>query len=515
MSIVAAAKSFRSGKPEAALEQLLRAWHRSRSPALAEAITFVGGLVDAARERLPSKREERIAAWKKRAVREDCADVGVLLAGLDGLVAEQAAPLIDRLRKFPADPRIVDGLLALADSPPTGMRGRKAAPFWSAVFTTIGAMGDPRSVARLKALRARWAGDSQERPHIHWADSSAVLLAAFDSVKLAPPPRPKKLGSKDTALLLGLQPPAPSNDVGAVTAQVFARPEDDDVRRVLGDLLLERGDVRGELINLQLLATLDAAQRKRAKELLDRHARTWLGPLEPAILKSGLVYRRGFPAVAKLSTNQRSVVDSVMGRPEWNTFEALDVEQWPGESRKAFLAQPLLGLRRVSMVEEPGELPNRPLEWQALSVRLGRAEHLAALSKLSTLPKLKWFGFESQLRSDERGSLATFWKSAVARRLETISGFDFVDWALEAPLNITRLDDRYCAGERTPSGLVVSIAWDFPQDLSTFRSTLSQVKKQLCSVKVTTKGEVDRAEKKALEKAAGCSVEWAVRGVKA
>ncbi|MER2563628.1 MAG: hypothetical protein ABTQ32_23060 [Myxococcaceae bacterium] len=514
MSIVAALKSFQSGALEAALEQLLRAWRQSRSPALAEAITFVGGRVDSTRKRLPSNRAARVAAWKERAARKDAADVGVLLAALDGLVAQQAMPLTERLRTFPADPRIVDALLALAESPPTGMRGRKATPFWSAAFATIGAMGDPRSVARLKTLRLKWSNDSQARRGIHWADSSAVLLAALDGVKLAPPPRPKKLSSRDTKLLEGLKAPPRSGDVQALTAKVFEQPDDDDVRRVLGDLLLERGDVRGELINLQLQPAPDAAQRKRMKELLDRHARTWLGPLEPAILKSGLVYRRGFPAAAKLSTNQRSVVEAVMGRPEWNTFEALDLESWPRGSRKAFLAQPLLGLRRASMLEELGELPDRPLEWQALSLRLGRAEHLELLSKLTTLPKLRWFGFESQLRADEHSTLAGFWKSPVARRLEAISGFDFVEWALEAPRNIVRLDDRYCAGERTPNGLVATINWDFPQSLSSFRSTLAAVKKQLHRVTVTTKGEVERSEKKALEKAAGCSVEWVVRGAR-
>lgn len=514
MSIDAALKLFHGGKPEVALEVLLSDWRKSRAPELAEAVAFVGAAVDATRERLPSKRDERLTAWKKRAAAKSSADVGVLLDALDGFLAEQAEPLIKLLQSFPADPRLVDGLLALADSPPTGMRGRKADPFWRAVFKTVNLVGDPRSVERLNALRAKWQSDEQERSGIHWADSSAVLLAAYLSVKQKAPPKAKKLGAKEKALLGGLKRQAPAGDVSSLTTQVYSRPADDDVRRVLADALLEAGDVRGELITLQLLPSLDATQRKRAKQLLDQHARKWLGVLEPAILKSGLVYRRGFPAVAKLSTNQRSVVDKVMGRPEWNTFEELDLESWPSDSRKAFLSQPLLGLRYAYVLENPSDLPDRALDWEGVSFRFIDKAHVAQLSALSTLPKLKWLEFlhTSNGHGGNIEAYGAFWRSSIARRLETIRGVPFLDWFKNAPENVVRLEDPYCAGERTANGLVVTINWDFPQSINGFKSPLAEVKKHLHAVTITTKGAVDAADKKQLERLSGCPIEWRVRG---
>src|SRR6266550_3426966 len=62
--------------------------------------------------------------------------------------------------------------------------------------------------------------------------------------------------------------------------------EDDAPRLVFADWLDEQGDPRGELMRLQVhLARLPegdhrrAVLEKRERELLDRHAVDWLGPL--------------------------------------------------------------------------------------------------------------------------------------------------------------------------------------------------------------------------------------------
>src|SRR5438552_3203827 len=63
-------------------------------------------------------------------------------------------------------------------------------------------------------------------------------------------------------------------------------PEDDVPRLVFADWLEERGDSRGEFMRLQVhLARFSESDRRRVgleareRELLDRHAVDWLGPL--------------------------------------------------------------------------------------------------------------------------------------------------------------------------------------------------------------------------------------------
>src|SRR5947208_2415677 len=69
-------------------------------------------------------------------------------------------------------------------------------------------------------------------------------------------------------------------------AAIHAHPGDDELRRVYADLLLERGDPRGELIVLQLRrAAGEASEREMEQEraLLKRYAKAWLGPLARVI----------------------------------------------------------------------------------------------------------------------------------------------------------------------------------------------------------------------------------------
>ena len=511
MSVDAAMKALHLGKKKEALEKLLLAWRKTRAPEVAAAIATLGRDVDATREPLPRNREQRLAAWKKRSAPKSAADVGVLLSAFDGFLAAQAEPLIEQVKTWPADPRITDALFALLESPPTGMRGRKASTFWERVFVTIGAMQDPRSLERLKVLRAKVSADTQERSGLHWADSSAVLRAALVATKPKPPPAAKKLSAEEKRLLSGLTT-APREDLPALFARVFAAPHDDALRQVLADTLLESGDARGELINLQLLPRLDAAQRKRMKQLLDQHARRWLGPLEPAILKSGLSYRRGFPAVAKLSTNQKAVVEQVMGRPEWNTFETLDVESWPAESRKAFLSQPLLSLRRALVLENAVDLPDHSVNWEHVSFRHVGQNEMNALCAVTTLPKLKVL----ELGFTFDGPFPQLWTSPMGRSIATVvGGITLEDWAKHAPANVVHFENFKTTAERTSDGLVVHINcdWTTTSIASTYGSELEPVKQLLDRVTIATKEQVEPAEKKALERRIkGVPVEWVLKG---
>lgn len=83
-------------------------------------------------------------------------------------------------------------------------------------------------------------------------------------------------------------------------ARIVDAPEDDEARRVYADWLLERGDPRGELINVQLQLSDDppdcSALEALERALLDEHAEAWLAEigLEPVHLELGTRFERGF-----------------------------------------------------------------------------------------------------------------------------------------------------------------------------------------------------------------------------
>jgi uncharacterized protein (TIGR02996 family) len=117
------------------------------------------------------------------------------------------------------------------------------------------------------------------------------------------PPWPA-LEPKERARVETLRDAAPETapSSGAVTletqlAHVYAHPEDDEARLVLGDLLQERGDVRGELITLQHHNASGAGTRetsKREKEILKNHRDEILGPLAGLVKKRDLEIHLGF-----------------------------------------------------------------------------------------------------------------------------------------------------------------------------------------------------------------------------
>lgn len=83
-------------------------------------------------------------------------------------------------------------------------------------------------------------------------------------------------------------------------AAVAANPLDDAPRLVFADWLLERGDVRGEFI------LLDIAKRapKRRAEILREHKPRLLGGLAPFVKKSGLRFARGFLVKCELKSEK-------------------------------------------------------------------------------------------------------------------------------------------------------------------------------------------------------------------
>jgi uncharacterized protein (TIGR02996 family) len=131
-------------------------------------------------------------------------------------------------------------------------------------------------------------------------------------------------------------------------AAVYADPEDDSPRHVLGDYLLDHGDPRGELIQLQLARSRDGFATSRELELLELHAERWLGPLAKAVRfgeSCRTRFERGFLAEADLVPNSRKLLLPIAADPAWATVEIF-THDVPAQLLDR---TPLTALRRISI----------------------------------------------------------------------------------------------------------------------------------------------------------------------
>jgi uncharacterized protein (TIGR02996 family) len=90
-----------------------------------------------------------------------------------------------------------------------------------------------------------------------------------------------------------------SDPAAVLLADIADDPDDDLSRQILGDLLADRGDPRGEFLQVEMqlrAGNADAEQRKhleqRRRALLGRHALEWLGPFADAARR--WEFQRGF-----------------------------------------------------------------------------------------------------------------------------------------------------------------------------------------------------------------------------
>jgi uncharacterized protein (TIGR02996 family) len=135
---------------------------------------------------------------------------------------------------------------------------------------------------------------------------------------------------------------SPDSTISSMFDAVYAAPLDVCRRRVLADVLLERGEPRGEFIALQL--DTSARSRKRAQKLLNRHRLEFLGPLRDVLVSGTDTWAHGFVVRAELR-----LVGARAEVPALSTIESLVGHLTHAEPRE--LASPCLrGLRSLQLV---------------------------------------------------------------------------------------------------------------------------------------------------------------------
>ena len=429
---------------ERTLEALLAQWRTSRSPALADRIDALSDEVAEAFAPIAGDTERaRLESWLERAEARRAGELGRLLA--DAMTGDRrhVEQRVAMLASWPADPRI-GALVAREFATPT-FTGENARRLWEQLAEVLVATGDVRALPTLDAI----VPAKRDRSYLmRWfARSLPELrgrLAATKVVEVALPAAGKKKPSGAAALL----------------DAIYAG--DDAARTVYADLLVAKGDPRGELIQLQLAD----ADRPRQAKLLKAHARTWLGDIEPVVLVDGLVFERGFPAACRAQAKVAQVARQMVGKREWRTLHSLDLTHWQDASWLE-LIRPLSGLRTLTgvhpeLVDVSSELP-----YTTLGLRGRDPEAIVATRALPHLEALELRNGNSPL-----GDLAPLWKrhGKLARIALDVS-YDLEDARLFAQLSAVKQLrsfslDHYAAGwsyDATRVGAGWHVVADFRQ----------------------------------------------------
>lgn len=342
---------FARADPKDALKELLARWERTRHPAIADAIEIlskaVGGEPIAA-----DSVQEAINAWNVAADRADALTLGPVLTAFPiGLIANGIAQLEHLTGR--SDPRIPHRLLRLLDDPP--FRSLGALGFWKDALRIVEEVRDPRSVSELERQRDR--AEAEFAPPMGRLIRREIQATLERMRGRVPTPEPNPDAE---ALLEALEERYQSDKLAEeLLAEVYAQPQDVEARLIYADRLLESGDPRGELIILQCSggeAPPSKEQRQREKELLAKHGVEWLGDLAPVLLKTGLVYKRGFVDSCIFKTKNRVQAERLIGHPAWSTVRSITVNSnWNArrEIDRLLLDPVMMSLREIHGYTSP------------------------------------------------------------------------------------------------------------------------------------------------------------------
>ena len=417
----------------AALAAALEAWRAIRSPVLADLVERLSERGAADRPPLASGLpRERDVEWLGRAAAGDPSDLPHLLPGLAAGNSKLALRRLGTLADWPGDPRLGAALIfwivdRVFDSPSTQ-------PFRDELFRQLPRHLDTRLRNRL------------DEPHMMGFEPERTIRTRDiidERWQTGPGPREMTAEESTLCIALGERVDELPESAGArqrryaddFVREIGENPEDDDLRQVFADWLLEKGDPWGEFINLQyqkLAGTLTEKQKKRERSLLYRHRRIWLGPLARAVKVSSVVFERGFPVICESATSASwKDVNSSVGDPRWATIREIrgTTYEWerairdPGmrSLRTVIGISPRFALAlfadpQVRLFEElviwPQEF-HAPLDWADVR-RIGDCSCLPRLRSLTfeNGPKTYW------RRPPSPKIFRDFWTSALGQRLE-------------------------------------------------------------------------------------------------
>lgn len=414
-----------------ALELLLERWRADRAPELAE-------LIERVSSRLPPT-----SAWKVSPADVAKVDLVALLARLtEGKYADSLAR-IGQLAKLPADPRVAAGLARFIVTPP--FTAQSSREFWTSLYEQLEERhADPRTLSVLAPVASDYQatfgatkmGEAMER-------RVKSLVSALQEQFPTPP-------QADVKALLALVPAAQAaapratkggRSLDELLAAVYASPDDETVRQVYADALLEVGDPRGEFMVLQLKRArgeaLTPAEVKEEAALQKKHVKAWLGPLYDVLYTTHLEFRSGFLHTAQIRPVSKALA-AARNHPAWSTVRDLDMSTGGTNERGTSLilqpnARHIRVLRNIvylvldELAASPGE--GRELEvldvsWLPMGDPEGETGRVATRAWKATLtgkafPKLRELHLGREAASD-LDRLKDLWTSPLVKQLSVV-----------------------------------------------------------------------------------------------
>jgi len=327
------ADALASPDNETRVYHLLRTWQACRDPRLGEVIQALSADLAAPIPRTIALQRELLATSVAVGTPSAVATVLRLPWPTTGV---QAWRQLRALATLPPDPRVTSAVLNLLANFPYDTRLRQ---ILGVALAILERSGEPRALAA-------WQGAGASlRAQVNAWDLSDHAQRRLEGKLLAAGTGHDVLTDEELDLLQPLRPRArgPTRSLDDLYAEVYANPALDAPREVLADALVEAGDPRGELIQLQLARARgagSAASRARERALLATHAAAWtlLRAIDPRTVE----FERGFPARAHVVLGGAHAPRDLLVDPRWSTFVALD---WPG-SEGVNLA-PLVHLQEV------------------------------------------------------------------------------------------------------------------------------------------------------------------------
>lgn len=342
-------------------------WHETLDPAPALAAHHLAARLP--EEAWPEGADARQAEWLRQA-RSPAGREAELMRVFD-FVRVKAAHVLERFEAMAAwepHPVVTRWLVdVFARQTRTPMfDGQKC---FRRVFRLLEKHVDLEGAGRFRA----WIGTHGSR--IHAAPAGAeffdwgmrrVLEKATRRLAAARPLAEAERAALERAGLL-VASPGPSGEPTheALLEAVYEAPWDDTPRQILGDLLQQRGEPRGEFIALDLLPSPTAGQRRRRNELLRKHGKDWFPPGLHRIVRRGAKYERGFLAYGELAAARTAI--------ELSTFRELKIQchDLPDLDDPVFRA---IEVWRGLPVFPPGDPRGAPLATCGPQARVRRVE---------------------------------------------------------------------------------------------------------------------------------------------
>jgi uncharacterized protein (TIGR02996 family) len=421
--------ALRRGDRAGALNSLLVEWGQHRQPVVAELIERLGADIDRSLPAIESKGPALADDWLEVAQHTRSADLGRLLVTLrDGATAQQLRELVPNLMAFAADPRTTAPMVAIVGK----FTSSGATPALTQALNLLAHVADPRAKKPLSQFQ------HTDRSWLERIYTKAQKVAAGLT---APPVADSELSKACEAIdrelkRLAKAPPATAESLLAVSdggtgeqllAQIFEAPDDDELRLVYADWLLEQGDRRGELIQLHYrrheLGKLKPQEAKRERELIKVHGSEWIGRL--AMVASELSFDRGFlhGCTASFKTKKQS---AVVDDPFWATVETVrfgtkDYERKVLEEPALLRSPTLRSLRRLDRVSAKALV-------EALSE--------PSLARLHTLGDMRV--------SDKENDTLQYWHDTEANRYRDNDIGHWRELCAHPPPELRRLQLRPC-----------------------------------------------------------------------